>query len=83
MVSRKDISDVQVCLACREAHMLRAARSIDILQHHTGAPVKVCRAAMDRASDRGLIECGVSLETSWVTDAGLSLMEGRDGGVVE
>ena len=78
MVSRKDISDEQVCLACVVAHTHESGTckesSIEVLQRYTGAPFKVCRSAMDRACGRKLINYGVSLETSWVTDAGRELL---------
>lgn len=44
------------------------------LAAQTGEPEKVCFRAMERAEARGLIECGVSLRTAWLTDAGEALL---------
>lgn len=46
----------------------------EVLQRQTGAPWKVIYAAMDRASDRGLIEYGVTMRSGWLTEAGKALL---------
>jgi hypothetical protein len=67
-MSRKDITDEQVIMACDEFQSRRYEGLFvtDILMRDTGQPEKVCIAAMERAEKRGLIECGVSLRTAWV-----------------
>jgi hypothetical protein len=47
----------------------------EALAAETGQAEKVCYRAMERAYDRGLIECGVSLRTGWLTPAGRALVE--------
>ena len=65
---RSDITDEQVIRACVGAHANPfGGRSLDILMETTGAPEKVCWAAMERAADRRLIDYGVSLATAWVS----------------
>ena len=77
MSQRKDITDAQVVAACAKAHADRWKYrcSLDELVSDTGAPVKVCYRAMERAMSRGLIECGVSLRTAWAEPKGLALLE--------
>jgi hypothetical protein len=43
----------------------------EALAAETGQAEKVCYRAMERAYDRGLLECGVSLRTGWLTPAGV------------
>jgi hypothetical protein len=78
-MKRSDITDVQVVQAALALHAEpshRDAPFIDArLMEATGAPIKVVYAAMERAESRGLIECGVSLRTAWVTDEGRALLE--------
>lgn len=47
----------------------------DFLNEITGAPLKVCFNAMERAERNGFIECGVSLRTSWLTEKGEELIK--------
>lgn len=74
-MARKDITDVQVVAACAAAS---AARHFfwahDVLATLSGECVKVCFRAMERASDRGLIDWGTSIRTAWPTDAGTALL---------
>jgi len=49
--------------------------SYEILQKETGECFKVCYRALERASKRGYLECGVSLRTSWLTDKGKELLK--------
>lgn len=46
----------------------------EALAVETGQPEKVCFRAMERALDRGYIECGVSIRTGWLTAAGKQLI---------
>ncbi len=49
-----------------------------VLQRQTGAPWKVIDAAMERASDRGLVDYGVTLRSGWLTDKGKALIAPRE-----
>jgi tRNA U34 5-methylaminomethyl-2-thiouridine-forming methyltransferase MnmC len=73
-MATKDISDVMVCAAVKQ---WRAGEMLadELLEDWTKQPPKVCYYALERALRRGLIECGVSLRTSWLTDAGKQLLE--------
>jgi hypothetical protein len=81
-MATKDISDKQVVeayLAC-DAH--NTANPVDywttpqeILSEETGQPLKVCRAAIDRAFSRGYIHYEVSLLRGWVTEKGKELLK--------
>jgi hypothetical protein len=75
-VKRSDISDLMVCEATRVFSAGSGLRPmIDLyLLSRTSAPMKVIHAALERAYDRGLIECGVSLRTAWLTDKGKALL---------
>lgn len=79
----KDISDAQVCQACAAFHAgdRDTQNSLSILMAMTGQPSKVCFRAMERAERRGLIECGVSLQTAWPSKTGWQLAhEATTGG---
>lgn len=81
-MAMKDISDAQVCRA------VQAFRDRDCelpfpyeaLADETGQPEKVCYRAMERAALRGLINCGVSLRTGWLTDKGKALIADHAAG---
>ena len=79
-MSRKDVSDLQVCQAyadCRLVDFKRDGQALypdTLLMERTGQPWKVCYRAMERAQDHGLIECGVSLRAGWLTDPGVELL---------
>lgn len=49
-----------------------------VLQRDTGAPWKVVYSAMERASDRGLIDYGVTLRSGWLTDKGKALLAPKE-----
>jgi len=74
-MAMKDISDVQVLQAVTKA---RASNfelwPYDILETETKQHWKVCFRAMERAERRGLLECGVSLRTGWLTEKGKALV---------
>jgi len=83
-MSVKDISDKQVCEAYAEKERQHGPDfeydyefPYVILQRMTGQPEKVCYRAMERASNRGYIEYGVSLRTGWLTDEGIRLLKGE------
>jgi len=79
----KDITDEMVCRAYERAEIQRGNgrvwRDYDYpyvtLERETGACFKVCYRAMERACDRGYVECGVSLRTGWLTDKGKELIK--------
>jgi hypothetical protein len=82
-MATKDISDLQVLDAYEVAKKHRAANAgrdpfcmwpEDVLQEATGQHRKACFRAMERAEERGLIECGVSLHSGWVTGKGKDLL---------
>lgn len=74
-MARKDITDRQVCEAVAAYKRHGLPFGLERLQKATGQPEKVCFRAMERAYDRGLIECGVSLRSSWLTRDGEALLE--------
>lgn len=86
-MARKDISDIQVLRAYKQAERNWKANDgrrwwpEEILVVETGQPVKVCLAAMERAFDRGLIDYGVSLRSGYITLAGKALLEGASPAV--
>lgn len=78
-MSTKDVTDRMVL----EAYALKAKQfkesgdyqyPYETLMARTGECFKVCYRAMERASDRGLIEYGVSLRTGWLTEKGKALL---------
>lgn len=73
-MKRSDVTDAMVCAAYVEWSQRKAEFVDAILCRTTGAPVKVVYAAMERAYDRDLVECGVSLRSGWLTDKGLALL---------
>jgi hypothetical protein len=79
-MATKDITDRQVLAAYDESRRTRESGtkgwgwSEDLLAKTTGQPVKVCVCAMRRAEERGLIECGVSLHSGWITEKGRELL---------
>jgi hypothetical protein len=70
----KDISDLEVCRAYAISK-LGLRWPYDILMEMTGAPEKVCYRAMERASERGFIEYGMTLRSGWLTEKGKTLIE--------
>jgi hypothetical protein len=78
---RSDVTDEQVIRACIEAHgETNGSRSLENLMATTGAPEKVCAAAMQRTCDRGLINYGVSLATAWAEPQGRDLLTSASSG---
>lgn len=76
-MATKDISDLQVCEAVKKYQNDHETFADEILIQMTGQPYKVCIKAMERADGKGLIDCGVSLRTSWLTNKGLELLESK------
>lgn len=80
-MATKDISDIQVCQAVREAWAIPVEdRPFDDehLARCTGQPQKVCYRALERAVRRGLLDYGVSLRTSWLTDKGMEELRNHE-----
>lgn len=78
-MATKDISDVQVLQAFVDARAGNYAKwSYEFLAERTGQAEKVCYRAMERASNRGLVEYGVSLRTAWLTGEGKALLAAQD-----
>lgn len=68
-----DISDVLVCRVYAEK--MAGDDVLDALVAKTGAPPKVAFRSMERAQGRGLVDCGVSLRSGWLTEKGRALLE--------
>ncbi|WP_184256359.1 hypothetical protein [Rhodopseudomonas rhenobacensis] len=74
-MARKDVPDDLVCLAVAVSKSINMTKwPPEILSEFTGQPIKVCYSAMERSYDHGLIECGVSLRSGWLTDKGKALL---------
>lgn len=84
-MSRKNISDLQVCQAYVEmkrlmnewsanGHRGTFKRADEILAERTGEHPKVCWAAMERANGNGLLDYGINLRGGWLTAAGEKLI---------
>lgn len=75
-MATKDITDQQVVQACRDWFATSPAGpgSLARLVAMTEQPEKVCRSALGRASRRGLIDWGVSIDLAWPTPAGEQLL---------
>lgn len=72
-MKRKDIPSVEVIKACQERKVTNEFLT-DILMRKFNAPEKLVYSALERDSDYGLIEYGVSIRTAWATDRGLKLL---------
>lgn len=88
MLQRKDITNESVCrayalyqLAMEKFGFNNVIPSdcirypYEILMNWFDLPFDVCWRAMERASDEGFIEYGVSLRTGWLTDKGKQLLK--------
>ena len=79
-MATKDISDLEVVEAYIHFKISSGLYGIHdrwpclILMAWTGECEKVCYSAMERAQNRGYIECGVSLRSGWVTQKGMDLV---------
>ena len=84
-MKRSDITDVMVCEVFAEfdrsfyaepsgVNIYENGYPHDVLMERHGAPFKVVYAAMERTSDRGFIDYGVSLRTGWLTAKGRVLL---------
>ncbi len=73
-MKRSDIPTIEVLKAC-QAKYPRKVTPYQYLIDKFNAPEKVVYSAMERDSDNDLIEYGVCLSCSWVTDRGLDYIE--------
>lgn len=74
-MSRRDVPDELVVKAVAQYHADQSVWPYELLAQWTGQPEKVCFCALERASDRGLIDYGVSLRTGWLTKKGEQLLK--------
>lgn len=76
----KDVPDIAVINAYKDSGFYRDNGETvvlwpeELLVLRTGQCRKVCIRAMERAERRGLIECGTSLRSGWITDKGFELL---------
>lgn len=68
-----DISDLDVCKAYLVWRYI-GKYLYEILMGQFGCPYKVGYAACKRADRKGLVDCGVSLRTGWLTEKGEQLV---------
>lgn len=74
-MARKDITDEQCVRAALAAHGERSPMATDeILAEMTGQPLKVCEAALERALNRGYIDCGVRIGRAFAMPKGYQLL---------
>jgi hypothetical protein len=78
-MAMKDIPDKMVLLAYKmfEEDRMNGKFPYDYLMEISNQPFKVCYKCMERASDRDLIDYGVSLRTGWITEKGQELLHGN------
>ena len=70
-MATKDITDAQVVQAFHDGF---PCGGLGLLEERTGQPAKVCWRAAERAERRDLLEYGIGLHGSWVTEKGKSLL---------
>ena len=71
-MATKDITDLMVCQAYSDRN--EKEFPYDLLMARTNECFKVCYRAMERAYNRGYLECGVSLRSGWLTPKGKKLL---------
>ena len=78
-MATKNITDKQVVLAYSEYAKNHDSQPqkwpYNYLMEWTGECEKVCIKAMERAEERGYVDCDVSLRTGWITETGQSLID--------
>lgn len=62
-----DIPEVEIVEACRAFHRQETTQTPDEALAHK-YPVKVIMAKMQKMSDKGILNYGVSLRTAWVEE---------------
>lgn len=81
-MKRSDISDRLICEAIALSKKIREEGSDgaqivwphDLIMPWLDVPFAVVDAALNRAYERDLIECGVSLRSAWLTEKGRALI---------
>lgn len=79
-MKRSDITDLQMLEAYEQFRMRKKepwdGKFADAIlkERFPDAPEKVIWAAMERVSDRNLVEYGTSLRSGWLTDKGKALL---------
>lgn len=74
-MARKDISDELICRACLTRERGAPILPGEILMNWTGQHWKVVLRALERADDRGFVDCGVSLWSAFLTEKGRKLID--------
>ena len=74
-MKRQDISNIEVCKAYARYAKERKEWPYEILAKKFECEEKLAYAACKRASDKGLIEYGVSLRSGWLSEKGWDLLE--------
>ena len=80
MGARSAISDYEVCYEYKQRMLKTQSGSFhfpwpyEVLKERFSVPEKVAYSACERAYDHGLIECGVSLRSGWLTEKGEKLL---------
>jgi len=75
-MSMKDITDLQSVQAQQKwSEDQEGPSACEILAAATGQPEKVCLRCLERAVARDYLDCGVSLQTAWLTPKGIALIE--------
>lgn len=76
-MATKDVTDIMV-LKAYSIPREEGKFPYDHLMESTGECFKVCYRAMERAERNGLLECGVSLRTGWITVKGLEFLKSKE-----
>ena len=71
---REHISDYEVCLAVQEYQNTMGDFPYEVLARKFDCSEKLAYSACERASDRSLIDYGVSLRTGWLTEEGEAIL---------
>lgn len=74
-MKRSDIPTKAVLLACHRFYNGDELAPWEILVSEFNAPEKVVYAAMEREYNKGFIEYGTTLRTSWVTSEGYEFLK--------
>ena len=73
-MAMKDITDKDVC-AVVHYYPQFGMDAVELLMRISHQPEKVCVKCIERAIDRGLVECGVSSRVPWLTETGKAKMD--------
>lgn len=74
-MATRHVTDAEVVRAVQSSRLELQGRSpCELLMQWSRQTEKVCRRAMERAHERRLINCGVSLESPWLTPKGRTFL---------